>query len=111
MGRSDATLNRQGVRIGTSEIYRSVEKLPEIADSLVVDIEQFGGHSKMILFVVPAPATALDDALKAKIARTLRTDFSPAMCPTKSWPYRKFPIRSAEKKWNCLLKKYSWENP
>src|ERR671933_696686 len=54
-GRSDSTLNRQGVRIGTAEIYRVVEELPEIADSLVVGIELPGGGYRLPLFVVLAP--------------------------------------------------------
>jgi acetoacetyl-CoA synthetase len=111
LGRSDATLNRQGVRIGTSEIYRSVEKLPEIADSLVVDIEQFGGHSKMILFVVPAPATALDDALKAKIARTLRTDFSPRHVPDEIVAVPEIPYTISGKKMELPVKKILMGKP
>ena len=62
-GRSDATLNRGGVRMGTSEFYRVVERLPEIADSLVVDTGQLGADGRLILYVVLAPAIELDDEL------------------------------------------------
>src|SRR5688572_4161311 len=66
-GRSDATLNRAGVRIGTSEIYRVVEALPFVLDSLVVGIEQPGGGYWMPLFVVLAPGVSLDDTVRAEI--------------------------------------------
>ncbi len=62
-GRSDATLNRGGVRMGTSEFYRVVERLPEVADSLVVDTGQLGQDGRLILYVVPADGHALDEAL------------------------------------------------
>ena len=70
-GRSDATLNRGGVRIGTGEFYAVVEGLPEVADSLVVHLEDDdGGHGELLLFVALAPTgVALDDALEARIAR------------------------------------------
>ena len=57
-GRSDATLNRGGVRMGTSEFYRVVERLPEVADSLVVDTGQLGQEGRLILYVVPADGHA-----------------------------------------------------
>ena len=64
-GRSDATINRHGVRMGTSELYRAVEALPEVLDSLVVDLEYLGRDSWMPLFVVLRDGHALDDALIA----------------------------------------------
>jgi acetoacetyl-CoA synthetase len=63
-GRSDATINRHGLRMGTSEIYSAVEALPEVLDSMVVDLEYLGRESYMPLFVVLRPGVALDDGLK-----------------------------------------------
>ncbi len=80
-GRSDATLNRGGVRMGTSEFYRVVEALPEIADSLVVDTGRLGQDGRLILYVVPADGHALDDALLARLRALLRTELSPRHVP------------------------------
>jgi acetoacetyl-CoA synthetase len=80
-GRSDATLNRGGVRMGTSEFYRVVEALPEIADSLVVDTGQLGQDGRLILFVVPADGQLLDDALVARLRSALRAELSPRHVP------------------------------
>jgi len=81
-GRSDATLNRGGVRLGTSEFYAVVEGLPEVADSLVIHLEDDeGGAGELLLFVVPADGATVDDELRAKIARELRTSLSPRHVP------------------------------
>jgi len=80
-GRSDATLNRGGVRMGTSEFYRAVEAIPEIADSLVVDTGRLGAEGRLILYVVPAAAAELDDDLKNRIRATLRAQLSPRHVP------------------------------
>jgi len=80
-GRSDATLNRGGVRMGTSEFYRVVEGMPEVADSLVVDTGQLGQEGKLILYLVPADGYAVDDALITKIRGLLRTELSPRHVP------------------------------
>jgi acetoacetyl-CoA synthetase len=80
-GRSDATLNRGGVRMGTSEFYRVVERLPEVADSLVVDTGTLGQDGRLILYVVPAAGCALDAALAARINSTLRAELSPRHLP------------------------------
>jgi acetoacetyl-CoA synthetase len=77
-GRSDATLNRGGVRLGTSELYAVVEELPEVTDSLVVHLEDpEGGAGELILFVV----ADLDDGLRARIAGRLREQLSPRHVP------------------------------
>ncbi|HEU0016344.1 MAG TPA: acetoacetate--CoA ligase [Longimicrobium sp.] len=81
LGRSDATLNRHGVRMGTSEIYRVVEGVPGVADSLVVGVEQAGGGYWMPLFVELADGAALDDGLRERIRRELRTSLSPRHVP------------------------------
>ena len=81
-GRSDATINRGGVRIGTSELYAVVEELPEVADSLVVHREDDeGGAGELILFVALAGERELDDALSARIAGALRSQLSPRHVP------------------------------
>jgi acetoacetyl-CoA synthetase len=80
-GRSDATLNRGGVRMGTSEFYRVVERLPEVADSLVVDTGQLGRDGRLILYVVPADGRELDDDLTARIRAQLRSELSPRHVP------------------------------
>ena len=80
-GRSDATLNRGGVRMGTSEFYRVVERLPEVADSLVVDTGQLGQDGRLLLYVVPADGCALDGELAAKIRKLLRAELSPRHVP------------------------------
>ncbi len=80
-GRSDATINRLGVRIGSSEIYRVVEELPEIVDSLVVDLTALGRDDWMPLFVVLRDGIVLDDALEQRIRERLRTALSPRHVP------------------------------
>jgi acetoacetyl-CoA synthetase len=80
-GRSDSTLNRYGVRIGSAEIYRAVEALDDVADSLVVCLELPGGEFFMPLFVRAAAGAAVDDALRARIVAKLRGDCSPRHVP------------------------------
>jgi acetoacetyl-CoA synthetase len=80
-GRSDATLNRGGVRLGTSDFYGVVEELPEIADSLVVHLEKAGSVGELLLFVQLAPDCELDDALRSAIASHLRSALSPRHVP------------------------------
>jgi acetoacetyl-CoA synthetase len=80
-GRSDATLNRGGVRMGTSEFYRVVEALPEIADSLVVDTGRLGAEGRLVLFLTLAPNATLDEELTKKIKTVLRTQLSPRHVP------------------------------
>ena len=81
-GRSDATLNPGGVRIGTAEIYRQVEALEEIEDSLVIG-QKWKNDVRVILFVKPAPGRTLDDGLKQKIRDTIRANASPRHVPAK----------------------------
>jgi acetoacetyl-CoA synthetase len=77
-GRSDATLNRGGVRLGTSEFYAVVEELDEVTDSLVVHLE---ANDELLLFVVLRPGTELDAELRSRIARALRGGLSPRHVP------------------------------
>jgi acetoacetyl-CoA synthetase len=81
-GRSDATLNRGGVRLGTSEFYTVIEALPEVTDSLVVHLEDHeGGAGTLVLFVQLADGASLDDDLRKQIATELRTKLSPRHVP------------------------------
>jgi acetoacetyl-CoA synthetase len=80
-GRSDSTLNRQGVRLGSSDFYDVLETMPEIAETLVVGVEQPNDGYWLGLFVVPAPGYALDDGLRETIATTLRTRLTPRHVP------------------------------
>jgi acetoacetyl-CoA synthetase len=80
-GRSDSTLNRQGVRMGSADIYEAVERLPEIRESLVIGIEQPDGGYWMPLFVHLADGATLDGALRERIRRTIREQLSPRHIP------------------------------
>ncbi len=84
-GRSDSTINRMGVRMGTSEIYRAAAAVEEVLDALVVDIPKPGGEGElwMVLFVVLASGRALDDELAAQIKRSIREDCSPRHVPNE----------------------------
>ncbi len=80
-GRSDSTLNRHGIRMGSADIYQSVERLPEIAEALVIGVEQPDGGYWMPLFVVLAEGAGLDDALVRKVNETIRSEVSPRHVP------------------------------
>jgi acetoacetyl-CoA synthetase len=82
-GRSDATINRQGVRMGTSEIYRAAGAVEEVVDALVVDIPHSEEELWMVLFVVLREGAVLDEDLKRKIARRIREDCSPRHVPNE----------------------------
>lgn len=80
-GRSDATINRAGHRMGTSEIYAAIEQLPEVADSLVVDVRVDDADSKLLLFVVSPVGQGDRDVLAANICSAVRTSLSPRFVP------------------------------
>jgi acetoacetyl-CoA synthetase len=104
-GRSDATLNRDGVRIGTSEVYGVVESLPEVADSLVVCIERKDGSFHMPLFVVLREGKDLDDAIRDRIKKELRTRCSPRHVPDAIHAVREIPYTISGKKMETPVKK------
>ncbi|MEV4625623.1 acetoacetate--CoA ligase [Micromonospora sp. NPDC049523] len=105
-GRSDATLNRGGVRLGTAEFYSVVEGLDEVTDSVVVHLEDNeGGAGELLLFVVLADGLELDDAMKAKIARELRTALSPRHVPDQIHQVRAVPRTLSAKKLEVPVKK------
>ena len=81
LGRSDSTLNRHGVRLGTAEIYAAVERLPEIADSMVIGVEQEGGGYWMPMFVALMGDEELDDGLRERIREAIRSATSPRHLP------------------------------
>jgi acetoacetyl-CoA synthetase len=90
-GRSDSTINRQGVRMGTSEIYRAVQGIPEITDALVVDIPKPGTEGWMPLFVVLADGETLDDELTGEIKRRIRELCSPRHVPDAVYEIAEVP--------------------
>jgi acetoacetyl-CoA synthetase len=104
-GRSDATINRHGLRMGTSELYSAVEALPEVLDSMVVDLEYLGRESYMPLFVVLRPGLALDDAMKAKLSGAIRTALSPRFVPDEIVQVPEIPRTLSGKKQELPIKK------
>jgi acetoacetyl-CoA synthetase len=105
-GRSDATLNRGGVRLGTSEFYSVVEGLDEVADSVVVHLEDpEGGAGELLLFVVLTEGRELDDDLRAKIARELRTALSPRHIPDAIYQVAAAPRTLSGKKLEVPVKR------
>jgi acetoacetyl-CoA synthetase len=80
-GRSDATINRHGLRMGTADIYSAVEHLSGVFDSLVIDIEDGQGDSKLLMFVVPAEGRPLDAELESAMASAIRKALSPRFIP------------------------------
>jgi acetoacetyl-CoA synthetase len=105
-GRSDATLNRGGVRLGTSEFYSVVEGLDDVVDSVVVHLEDAdGGPGDLLLFVVLADGLTLDDALRSRIARELRTNLSPRHIPDEIYQVRAVPRTLSAKKLEVPVKR------
>jgi acetoacetyl-CoA synthetase len=104
-GRSDATINRHGLRMGTSELYSAVEALPEVLDSLVVDLEYLGRESWMPLFVVLRPGLQLDAPLRARIAGAIRTALSPRFVPDDIVQAPEVPRTLSGKKQELPVKK------
>ncbi|HUN26695.1 MAG TPA: acetoacetate--CoA ligase [Steroidobacteraceae bacterium] len=98
LGRSDATLNRHGVRIGTAEIYRSLALLPELDDSLIVNLDLPGGKFFMPLFVQLKSGVALDQPLIERIRAKLRQEYSPRHVPDKIYAVPDIPYTLTGKK-------------
>jgi acetoacetyl-CoA synthetase len=104
-GRSDATLNRGGIRIGTSEIYRAVDKIPEVKDSIIICIERENGEFWMPLFIVLKDQLALTNELKNKINATIRNDYSPRHVPDEIIVAPDIPYTISGKKTETPVKK------
>jgi acetoacetyl-CoA synthetase len=104
-GRSDATINRHGLRMGTSELYSAIEALPEVLDSMVVDLEYLGRESYMPLFVVLRPGQVLDEAMKAKLNQAVKTALSPRFVPNDIFAVPEIPRTLSGKKQELPIKK------
>jgi acetoacetyl-CoA synthetase len=104
-GRSDSTINRFGIRMGTAEIYRVVEELPEIRDSLVVDLEYLGRPSFLALFVVLQPGHALDEAVKKKVLAQIRAKASARHVPDEVYAVAEVPRTLTGKKMEVPVRK------
>ncbi|MEU9780449.1 hypothetical protein AB0H92_05620 [Streptomyces phaeochromogenes] len=105
-GRSDATLNRGGVRLGTAEFYRVVEELPEVDDSLVVHLEDpVDSPGELLLFVALHDGSDLDDALRKRIATVLRNALSPRHVPDSVIPIPVIPRNRTGKKLELPVKR------
>jgi acetoacetyl-CoA synthetase len=110
-GRSDSTIKRRGVRMGTSEIYRVVETLPEIVDSLVVDLEMLGHESYMPLFLVLREGRKLDQELKDRIADLLRQRISPRHVPDEILAVQGVPYTLSGKKMEVPVRRILLGHP
>ncbi len=104
-GRSDSTLNRAGVRMGSSEFYRVVEDIPEIVDSLVVDTGQLGSEGRLLLFVVPSSGVSLDKELQGRIKAKLRQELSPRYVPDEMHAVSDIPRTLNNKKLEVPIKR------
>lgn len=104
-GRSDSTINRGGIRIGTSEIYRAVESVDGIADSLVVDVSDEKGNAYMPLFVVLDEGIVLTDELKTEINKRIREACSPRHVPNDIFAIDEVPRTLNGKKLEVPIKK------
>lgn len=104
-GRSDATLNRDGVRIGTSELYRTLESMKEVSDSLVVCLDRPDGTQHMPLFVVLTETTTLDEDLKQRIRSELRMRCSPRHVPDEIISVPSIPYTLSGKKTEMPVKR------
>jgi acetoacetyl-CoA synthetase len=101
-GRSDATLNRGGVRIGTAEFYAVVEGLPEVADSVVIHLEE---PDELLLFIAVRDGAMLDDALRDRIRKALRRELSPRHVPDQILGVPSVPRTLSGKKLEVPLKR------
>lgn len=104
-GRSDATLNRHGIRIGTAEIYRVLNEIPEIEDSLIVNLEMEGGRHYMPLFVKLQQGFQVDAVLRYKIASLLKLKCTPRHIPDEIIPVTDIPYTISGKKMEAPVKK------
>jgi acetoacetyl-CoA synthetase len=105
LGRSDATLNRHGVRIGTAEIYNSLTVVQEVEDSLIVNLDLPGGHFFMPLFVKLRGDRKLDEALEKKIRQRIREEYSPRHVPDKIYQVPDIPYTLTGKKMEVPLRR------
>lgn len=98
LGRSDATLNRHGIRIGTAEVYRALAEVPEVEDALIVNLDLPGGNFFMPLFVKLREGQDLDAALQDRVRARMRQAYSPRHVPDKIFPVKAIPYTLTGKK-------------
>jgi acetoacetyl-CoA synthetase len=110
-GRSDATINRHGLRMGTSELYSAVEALPEVIDSMVVDLEYLGRESYMPLFVVLRPGMQLTQDIKNNLNNAIKTALSPRFVPNEIFQVAEIPRTLSGKKQELPIKKLMLGQP
>jgi len=110
-GRSDATINRYGIRMGTSELYRAIEVMPEVLDSLVVDLEYLGRESYMPLFVVLREGLTLDEALTRRMRDSIKTALSARHVPNEIFQVSAVPRTLSGKKMELPVKKLLMGTP
>ncbi len=110
-GRSDATINRHGIRMGTAELYRAVEAQPEVLDSLVVDLEYLGRESYMPLFVVLREGAVLDEALTKRLKQAIREALSARHVPNEIFQVSAIPRTLSGKKMELPVKKLLMGTP
>jgi len=110
-GRSDATINRHGLRMGTSELYSAVEALPEVIDSMVVDLEYLGRESYMPLFVVLRPGMQLTQDMKNNLNNAIKTALSPRFVPNEIFQVAEIPRTLSGKKQELPIKKLMLGQP
>lgn len=104
-GRSDATINRNGLRMGTSEIYAAVEHLPEVMDSMVIELERGDGESSLVMFVELQEGVGLDDALRSRLAASIRASLSPRFIPDEVYAAPGIPRTLSGKKQELPIKR------
>ena len=110
-GRSDSTINRGGIRMGTSEIYRAVLGIDEITDALVVDVPREGSENWMPLFIVLRDGAELDDELTKRIAKQVRSDCSPRHVPNDVFQVKEVPRTLSGKVLEVPVKKILMGTP
>jgi acetoacetyl-CoA synthetase len=110
-GRSDATINRHGLRMGTSELYSAIEALPEVLDSMVVDLEYLGRESYMPLFVVLREGVTLDRAMEARINAAIEAGLSRRFLPNEIIAVPEIPRTLSGKKQELPIKKLLLGHP
>jgi acetoacetyl-CoA synthetase len=104
-GRSDTTINRHGLRMGTSELYSAIETMPEILDSMVVDLEYLGRESYMPLFVVLREGIALDQSMRSRINEAIEAGLSRRFLPNEIIAVSEIPRTLSGKKQELPIKK------
>lgn len=105
LGRSDATLNRFGIRIGTAEVYRVLATIDELLDALIINLDLPGGRFFMPLFVKLRPGIALNGEIEAKINATLRREYTPRHVPDKIYQVEEIPVTLSGKRLEVPVRK------